>query len=1016
MKRMSLRLIVGAVCLPCCVLAGGGDALAATVTWNSGSSATWFTAGNWSPAALPTSADTTIINSGASASLVDATGAVASIVEVGTTVAGGTLTVQSGGSLSDTTGYVGYSAGSSGTATVTGTGSSWANTSNLYVGRYGSATLAISSGGSVTNVYGYVGYYSGSTGTVTVSGLGSSWTNSSGIQIGHQTAGTVNVMNNGSISSGGNLILGVHNGSSGTLNVSSGGSITSGPAFFSDEVGTTGTATISGAESNWVSNNHFYVGYYGAGFLNVQDGASVSNVKGYIGHFSGSIGTVTISDVGSSWSLSSGLYVGESSSGTLSVQNGGAVSNVGCIIGYDVGSTGAAVITGSGSTWTNTGNLFVGNYGTGELTIEDDALLTVSGGVIIANRSGISGTLNIGAAAGDAAAASGTLDADSVVFGAGTGTLVFNINDVGAYTFDPAMSGSGTVNVKAGTIVFSGDSSGFTGAMQAASGVVLESNGGMGGTLTVASGATVQGTGAIGATTLASGATIKPGVSQSGTIGTLSVSGDYTQNAGASMIATLSPSDASALVVNGTAAIDGTITITPQAGTYYRARHYLVSANSLSGTFSTVTNTAPGIVEFDVTYTGSAVALTIDEGQTNLATNADTGNQTGLAFVLDALSASTTSGSFDTVLTEVASLAPADQAEGLDQLTSLAAPQLASAASGNLQAVFGSIGARLAGGSGHFTLAEDFGLKGEVQVADASGLYWGPDRGSQSDYTVWMQGVGGTSNLHVSGGDYVSSTMGGVTLGIEAQPSRYKRIGIATGVVQTNMSLNGGTQEVEQQSYMIGLYGSRVWDKLEADGSVLLSYNQAESRRTIVFMGQRADGHTDGYGVGFDAGLSYRMELDDDETTLTPRIGLGYTYNWENGYTETGAPGANLSIRDSDHHFLKTAIGATLSSKHTVWRENNHGILDTVRPHLSLGWQHDVLNPVASVGASFADVGASSFTTTGANPGRDAVTTGAGFSYTPGDQPTLSLYARYDAALSAHQGSHTLTGGVKYSW
>ena len=69
---------------------------------------------------------------------------------------------------------------------------------------------------------------------------------------------------------------------------------------------------------------------------------------------------------------------------------------------------------------------------------------------MIATNAGATGTLNIGAGAGNPAAAPGTLTAPSVAFGAGTGTINFNHTSAD-YVFAPAISGNGTVNVLAGT-------------------------------------------------------------------------------------------------------------------------------------------------------------------------------------------------------------------------------------------------------------------------------------------------------------------------------------------------------------------------------------------------------------------------------------------------------------------------------------------------------------------------------------------------------------------------------------
>ena len=103
----------------------------------------------------------------------------------------------------------------------------------------------------------------------------------------------------------------------------------------------------------------------------------------------------------------------------------------------------------------------IGNFGTGTLTIADGGIVT-AGPVVIAANAGAIGTLNIGAGAGNPAAAPGTLTAPSVAFGAGTGTINFNHTSAD-YVFAPAISGNGTVNVLAGTTTLTGANS-YSGA------------------------------------------------------------------------------------------------------------------------------------------------------------------------------------------------------------------------------------------------------------------------------------------------------------------------------------------------------------------------------------------------------------------------------------------------------------------------------------------------------------------------------------------------------------------------
>src|SRR4029077_6733978 len=114
----------------------------------------------------------------------------------------------------------------------------------------------------------------------------------------------------------------------------------------------------------------------------------------------------------------------------------------------------------AGSTWSNSSGVNIGRLGAGTLTIADSGIVT--GPVVIATNAGAIGTLNIGAGAGNPAAAPGTLTAPSLAFGAGTGTLNFNHTSA-SYVFAPAISGNGTVNVLAGTTTLTGVNS-YSGA------------------------------------------------------------------------------------------------------------------------------------------------------------------------------------------------------------------------------------------------------------------------------------------------------------------------------------------------------------------------------------------------------------------------------------------------------------------------------------------------------------------------------------------------------------------------
>jgi T5SS/PEP-CTERM-associated repeat protein len=101
----------------------------------------------------------------------------------------GKLSVEDGGEVSSITGYIGMYSGSIGEVTVSGTNagesSKWTNAGRVIVGYNGNGTMTVENGGRVSNlVPGYIGFSSGSKGTVTVTGSGSSWTNTGDLYVG----------------------------------------------------------------------------------------------------------------------------------------------------------------------------------------------------------------------------------------------------------------------------------------------------------------------------------------------------------------------------------------------------------------------------------------------------------------------------------------------------------------------------------------------------------------------------------------------------------------------------------------------------------------------------------------------------------------------------------------------------------------------------------------------------------------------------------------------------------------
>jgi T5SS/PEP-CTERM-associated repeat protein len=314
----------------------------------------------------------------------------------------GTLTIADGGKVSNSSwAYIGRDSGSTGTATVTGPGSTWtagsSSTILVLVGSSGTGTLTIADGGSLLSPTGSVtiGYDSASSGTVIVTGAGSTVTCNKmyvGYYLGYSSLSTGSLLvENGGTVNAGRLDASLSDiKGDGTINVKGLQSDTS--LVFDDthgsnqalSFGTGGTLNLSLDGSQGLG-----AGYRGTASITVADGVKIASSFGNLGVITGSSGTVTVTGVGSAWTMSGELRVGgwTGGNGTLTIADGAMVSNTGGTIGKGwagvsgtdpVTGAGSATVTGAGSTWTNNGPLQVGVLSTGTLTVADGGKVTAT--------------------------------------------------------------------------------------------------------------------------------------------------------------------------------------------------------------------------------------------------------------------------------------------------------------------------------------------------------------------------------------------------------------------------------------------------------------------------------------------------------------------------------------------------------------------------------------------------------------------------------------------------------------
>jgi outer membrane autotransporter protein len=405
------------------------------------------------------------------------------------------------------------------------------------------------------------------------------------------------------------------------ISVASGEAIYKGPLDLGTTAGDNTTLTVSGT-----------------GKVTLQDVVGPPAQAGTLTIGGAGKAAVKVSGSGASLAAASNLRV---NNGSLTVENGAQVSAKSIGGSAAAGATSNILVTGNGSTLTATGTLGSLTLGTfeaiGTLTLADGGTVVATGidtnGVAIGTGRDGTGTVNIGAAEGQAAAAAGKFNAPTLFFGYSNGTLVFNHTNTD-YEFAPAIHAhaaqTGTRDIKqiAGTTRLTADSSGFSGTTTVSGGTLLVDAGGKLGGVFEVSGGVLGGIGTIGTatssdgpakTTTISAGTLSPGMT--GAIGTLNVAGNLVFGAGSTYAVHFAGDKTSDLTL-----VDGTVTIADGAkvratalggqgdyGVDYSGAGYrytiLTSTGALTGRFSEVQNSA--FLNYTSTSDGNNAYLTV---------------------------------------------------------------------------------------------------------------------------------------------------------------------------------------------------------------------------------------------------------------------------------------------------------------------------------------------------------------------------------------------------------------------
>ncbi len=166
----------------------------------------------------------------------------------------GFLTIQNNGDILTDRTHIGFNAGTTGTATITGAGSSLTAV-EVFVGSSGTGTMNIAASGHVdVGTDAWVGNLAGSNGTANVDGAGSRWKITGQLAVGNEATGVLNITGGGDVESAGSLI--------------------------GKAAGGNGNVSVTGTGSKWINSASLFVADRGNGTLNVGDRRSSGQWRG----------------------------------------------------------------------------------------------------------------------------------------------------------------------------------------------------------------------------------------------------------------------------------------------------------------------------------------------------------------------------------------------------------------------------------------------------------------------------------------------------------------------------------------------------------------------------------------------------------------------------------------------------------------------------------------------------------------------------------------------------------------
>ena len=540
-----------------------------------------------------------------------------------------------------------------------------------------------------------------------------------------------------------------------------------------------------------------------------------------------------------------------------------------------------------------------------------------------------------------------------------TGVSVFLGATAGTSTVSSSLGGvGGIIKIGAGTLILDGNSASFGGTTTINAGTLevgdaANPGASLGGTVLVNNGGTLGGHGTITGN-VTNGGNVQPG----GTIGVLSVGGNYTQSGAGTLTIEITPNVATGpgvgydqLRIVGTATLAGGLSVIVDPGNYALGSRYtvLTATGGRTGTFGTVSYDlvfAP-FIQPVVSYDANDVYLTLDPAPTpTTAPGAPSPLFNEGQQVPDALTAmvSAVQGIGDTVLGDVCG--PTAQRLVTQGEGCVARPLAA-------------------------------GYRAEMSMRALGGV--GSLNGSSSRFSF---------------GDSYAGTLIGTGIGYGGFTG-----GIGGGYLNTALNFGDGSSASQNAGFGF-IYGRYAQGPIWFGAMGAYGGGKVSGERSVPGTGLTASGSR---GAGF--GIIHAQAAYDipvGAITFEPRASLSYIHAGQSGFSENGASFLDLTYADTNADVFRGRLVGR------VMRRFVAGTWALV-PYVEAGVQETFTGQARSVAVTTGALGAS---VAGVSAAPTAGLVGLGMSVAAGD--TLDLLVSYHTELAANQIGNTFSAGLSF--